>query len=138
MSPYAQKAAFMEGLMKSTIRSRKGAVKAPRLHPINTIALTVVRLFEGKRSGKLPNMIEVQHVTQNPMRAAPAATNIKLPATMMTRRPATPINQESGSRILPSFLDRKPKAMPATNPINVEIPIMVAPSAAVPIPDSII
>ena len=120
------------------MRSKKGAVKAPRLHPINTMAFAVVSLFAGKRSGRFPNMIEVQHVTQNPMSEAPAAANIKLPAAMMTRKPATPTARENGSKILPSFSEINPKAMPAIKPANVEIPIIVAPSAAVPMPVSII
>ena len=119
------------------MRSRNGAAKHPRLHPINTTALTVVSLLAGKRSGRLPNTMEVQHVTQNPMRAVPAAVRIKLFARITVNNPDIPINKETGSKILPSFLDIKPNAIPAINPANVEIPMIVAPSAAVPIPTSI-
>ena len=137
MNPYAQKAVFKDGLILSTMPRRNGAEKHPRLHPINTTALTVVSLLEGKCSGRLPNTMDVQQVTQKPIREAPAEARTKLLAIMITAKPEIPTNIENGSRILPSFLDIKPKAIPAIKPANVEIPIMVAPSAAVPIPASI-
>ncbi|NRR75157.1 hypothetical protein HRD57_04365 [Tetragenococcus halophilus] len=52
---------------------RRGAIVAPKLQPINTIALAVFKNVNGIFSGKRVKILETVLVIVNPLRKAPMA-----------------------------------------------------------------
>lgn len=52
---------------------RRGATVAPKLQPINTIALAVFKEVRGTFSGKLVKILETELVMANPQRKTPTA-----------------------------------------------------------------
>ena len=111
-------------------------MNAPKLHPTKTIVFAVDKVLTGRCSERLPNTLEVQQVTQKPIKTAPAAATKRLLENRTVNRPAIPINMDTGSKRCFSFFVIVPKTSPARNPANVEILIMVEPSAADPMPVS--